>query len=426
MNVLRALTEGEAGRLAEFRESGRTALMIRLVHTECLLELAQLVSADADMASYADTAVEVMEQLLPIQGCSLSIEVDGVPPIRAQRGRPGAGVAVSAPLSMGEHGRGQVAMSVEIPELGPPEFVEAVAEQISAALKMVVETERLRRQAALADTTRLVAALGDDPSGEALESLVAAFSYLPNVVGVSMEIVHPVVGGTVLLNSGLKPEGEWISRSVDGGFIRSAIAWAGEARAADVDVVCDLLDRIGVALTRAEDRRRLLDDAQTDPLTGVANRRRAMQALDMAMALARLNDGILAVAYLDLDRFKVVNDRFGHAAGDDVLVRFAAHLRSSVRRSDTVARMGGEEFLLICPGLDERPGRRLLQAIVDRTPDACAGPLSPEWRQTTSVGLAIHPYAGADPETLLRRADQALYSVKHMGGNGVGCAAPLS
>ena len=429
MSAFRGLAQKEAGQLREFRESEHARLMIKLVQTECLLELAKLSSTGLDMATYTNHVVDVLEQLLPLHSCAVYFDVEGIPPIRAVRGDFVEGVvSVSAPLNFGAQAAqvpavGAVQLSFGLAEVGDPEFATALAEQISTGLSIVVETERLRRDAALAETSQLVAALSDDPTAEALQRLAEAISYLPNVIGVALEIVHPVVGSQVELTAGLRTTQDWTTTSVDGGFIRSAIAWADGALLIDVELVANVIDQIGHALAKADERRRLMKEAETDPLTGVANRRRAMQALEMSLALAKMNDDTLAVVSFDLDKFKQVNDRFGHDAGDDVLVRFASHLRSSVRRSDIVARLGGEEFLLLCPGLDERTGQRILQAIIDNTPDACKSELAPDWRQTASAGLAVYPVAGVEPEQLLRASDRAMYSAKHLGGNAVGYAA---
>ncbi|MDE3203867.1 MAG: GGDEF domain-containing protein [Acidobacteriota bacterium] len=422
MSALRELAQREANQLKAFRESDQAALMIRLVHTECLLELARLSGTGMDMASYAGMVVEVLEQFLPVSSCRVWFEVEGLPAVEAVRAGPGEGPAVAAPLALADHGSGEVVLTLDSPELGPPEFVEAVAEQVSSGLLAVVESERLRRQAALADTARLTTALADDPSPDTLQALVEALAYLPNVVGVALEIVHTALESPFSLAAGLRPEGEWATTTVEGGVIRIAARWSATAPASDRAVLTDVVEQIGKALGKAEDRRRLLEEAHTDPLTGIANRRQAMQALDMAVALARINQDVLTIAWFDLDRFKQVNDQFGHAAGDRVLVQFAAHLRASVRRSDTVARIGGEEFLLICPGLDHHAGEELVQSIVDSTTEACRNDLIADWDQTTSVGLAVHPHSGVEPDQLLRAADVALYAIKNGGGNAVGCA----
>ncbi|MDA8047826.1 MAG: GGDEF domain-containing protein [Actinomycetota bacterium] len=422
MSALRSLAEREATQLRAFRDSDQAALMIRLVHTECLLELARLSGGGMDMASYAGMVVDVIEAFLPVRSCRVRFEVEGLPAIEARRAPAERSQPVGAGLALGGYGTGSIELALDAPELGPPEFVEAVAEQVASGLLTVVETERLRRQAALADTARLTSLLADAPSAETLELLVEALAYLPNVLGVALEIVHSALGAPVSLSAGLRPDGGWENTSVEGGSIRMAARWADTAPAADRNVLTELVEEIAKALGKAEDRRRLLVEAQTDPLTGVANRRQAMQALEMAVALAKINNDVLTVACFDLDKFKQVNDRFGHAAGDQVLVKFAAHLRASVRRSDTVARIGGEEFLLICPGLDEHAGQDLLEEIVGTTPEACRSALATDWAQTTSAGLAVHPVCGSEPDQLLRAADGALYSIKHDGGNAVGCA----
>ncbi|GIU88741.1 MAG: hypothetical protein KatS3mg009_3256 [Acidimicrobiia bacterium] len=146
----------------------------------------------------------------------------------------------------------------------------------------------------------------------------------------------------------------------------------------------------------------LARDAQTDPLTELANRR------TFARALATLRPGD-AVVLVDLDHFKRVNDRFGHAAGDRTLRDLARCLRRAARQVDTVARYGGEEFALVLPEAGAEGARAALRRV--RGDWAQARPAT-----TFSAGIAVHE-AGADPADTLRRADEALYRAKAAGRN---------
>lgn len=420
MNALRRLAEREARQLDEFRGSQQAGLMIRLVHTECLLELARLSGADMDAATYAEMVVQILEQLLPVQHCSLWFELVGLPALAMARGKPCEGNGlVWAELDLGTDGKGAVGLAMQAPDLGPPEFVAAVAEQVTAGLLNVVEAERLRRQAAITDTARLTAALAGDPSLATLQKLVEAVAYLPNVLGVALELEHTLLEAPVAISVGLRAEDEWRTVSAAAGSVRTSVRWSDTSSDTDRSLLADVVDQLVKALDKAEDRRRLLAEARTDPLTGIANRRHAMEALETALAVARANDDSVAIAYFDLDRFKQVNDQFGHAAGDDVLIRFAAHLRSPVRRSDIVARIGGEEFLLVLPGVDELEAHRLLQRIAAGTSAACRSEMAPGWEQTTSVGLALYPDTATQQCDLLEAADTALYDVKRAGGDAI-------
>ncbi len=154
--------------------------------------------------------------------------------------------------------------------------------------------------------------------------------------------------------------------------------------------------------------------AQSDPLTGLANRAVFDDRLRVALARSRRSGSDVAVLYLDLDRFKQVNDTLGHAAGDRVLRHTASRLRACVRKSDTVARRGGDEFVVL---LEDLRDREHAVAVVEKIIEEMRRPLSIDGREvavTTSVGLA-YAHAGVDGESLLKRADQALYEAKAGG-----------
>lgn len=164
--------------------------------------------------------------------------------------------------------------------------------------------------------------------------------------------------------------------------------------------------------------------ADHDPLTGLANRRALERALDMEMERARRDKTALSLVVLDLDDFKAVNDSHGHPAGDAVLVALAGILKSGVRRYDTAARLGGEEFALLLPGIGRtKAGRlvgRILKALEEmafETPDAV------EFSITASAGLAA--YRGTPdmpPARLMELADKALYQAKAAGKNRLNAA----
>jgi two-component system cell cycle response regulator len=163
---------------------------------------------------------------------------------------------------------------------------------------------------------------------------------------------------------------------------------------------------------------RSLELAVTDSLTGLRNRRYAMRHLEGLMRTTGAT-----VMMLDVDRFKSVNDRLGHAAGDAVLRAVAERLRGSVRASDVVARLGGEEFLVIATGVTGDAAvpvaERLREAIAEHPVTTAAGPLP----VTVSIGIADAP-AGTRPERLLERADAALYRAKQNGRNRVELSLP--
>jgi diguanylate cyclase (GGDEF)-like protein len=152
-----------------------------------------------------------------------------------------------------------------------------------------------------------------------------------------------------------------------------------------------------------------------DPLTGLANRRLLLDRLSIALARMARSGRMVAVLYLDLDRFKEVNDTLGHDQGDQLLLRAAARLGELVRDSDTLARLGGDEFVLVA---DDLTGPAEAVAIAQRIVDALKEPFDLPGGARVSVGASVGvavAAAGADPSTLLRHADAAMYQAKDDG-----------
>jgi diguanylate cyclase (GGDEF)-like protein/PAS domain S-box-containing protein len=155
--------------------------------------------------------------------------------------------------------------------------------------------------------------------------------------------------------------------------------------------------------------------AYHDALTGLPNRRLLADCLTKALAQRRRDHRPLAIMFLDLDHFKLVNDTVGHAMGDQMLQRVAERLTSIVREGDTVARLGGDEFTVLLPQVAGVKGacelaRRILER--SRKPLVLAGQ---EFHATTSIGIAMYPQDGEDADTLLRNADTAMYRAKDRG-----------
>lgn len=157
--------------------------------------------------------------------------------------------------------------------------------------------------------------------------------------------------------------------------------------------------------------------ANFDSVTGLPNRLMLMDRLDQALTMARRTHAPLAVLYVDLDRFKEVNDTLGHHMGDQLLRMAAVRMRSCLRESDTVARLGGDEFVVLLPvlggeGLPDRVARDIL-AVLER-------PFMLGLRQASvsaSIGVALYPADADESGTLLKRADQAMYEAKRQGRN---------
>jgi diguanylate cyclase (GGDEF)-like protein len=184
-----------------------------------------------------------------------------------------------------------------------------------------------------------------------------------------------------------------------------------------------LADVASAYLVNAQARANLLaTSAQTqslalhDALTGLPNRILLLERIEHALLSRRRSEKVVAVLFIDLDGFKRVNDRHGHQVGDDLLVAVAERLTAALRPGDTLARLSGDEFILVCENLDEEVQ---IQSIAGRVMDAIGLPFvlgnSIEVDLSASIGIAFAG-TGNDPEQLLHRADVAMYQVKRKGG----------
>lgn len=174
---------------------------------------------------------------------------------------------------------------------------------------------------------------------------------------------------------------------------------------------------IGLNDRLLEAQRVVEEQARTDALTGILNRGALYKALEEEIARAGREGSTLGIGVLDIDHFKLVNDRFGHAAGDAVLCEVVERARSVMRPYDTFGRVGGEEFVTLAPGVDG-PGLRDVLERVRRV--VAAGPVVSAGHTvavTVSLGGAL--WAGEDGDALMARADEALYRAKGGGRNAV-------
>jgi len=209
-----------------------------------------------------------------------------------------------------------------------------------------------------------------------------------------------------------------------------ARALAGEALETTIDLgpaVFDCTMRpqpdgtvLGVAVdvtARRRSEQRLAHLAFHDPLTGLANRRALEEQLTRELARARREGGTVAALYIDLDNFKLVNDSLGHAAGDQVLVEVAKRVRDVTRGGDVLARLGGDELVLLRPGQDNgaKETAKVTAAKVLTALDASLVVEGAEFQVGASIGIALGPRHGADAATLLKHADVAMYEAKRAG-----------
>ena len=180
--------------------------------------------------------------------------------------------------------------------------------------------------------------------------------------------------------------------------------------------VADLLSSIGAQLGQHH-QRTLAEEALKfvsahDALTGLPNRLEFHDQLETALKRARRERGPLAVVFIDLDRFKVLNDSIGHGAGDRFLQDCARRIKESLRQSDTVARIGGDEFVVMLEGMD-RP--QDITAVVQKLLDRLKQPFAFEGREfasSASIGISLYPADGIDATSLVKHADMAMYRAK--------------
>jgi two-component system, cell cycle response regulator len=219
---------------------------------------------------------------------------------------------------------------------------------------------------------------------------------------------------------------------IDGYVAESTIP--REFTAADLETILAFATQAGVAI----DNVLLHQEAQrlslTDPLTGLWNYRYLTIGLGHEIERASRFSRPLALLMLDLDRFKAINDQYGHQVGDAVLIELAGRMRAEVREVDTVARYGGEEFVIVLPETDSVGAARLatrLGTVIRSTPfcvDLAANGHSVEigigLPVSASIGVAVFPEHGATPTRLLRSADDALYAAKDAGRDGWRFAKP--
>ena len=157
--------------------------------------------------------------------------------------------------------------------------------------------------------------------------------------------------------------------------------------------------------------------AYHDILTGLPNRQLLHDRLTQALLHARREGEMLSVMFLDLDRFKTVNDTLGHDVGDKLLCEMANRLKTSIRKGDTVARLGGDEFVLLLPRIKQLDNIVLL---AEKILEALRVPVrigEHELSLTTSIGISIYPKDGDKPDVLIKHADEAMYQAKQKGRN---------
>jgi len=159
--------------------------------------------------------------------------------------------------------------------------------------------------------------------------------------------------------------------------------------------------------------------ATRDPLTGLYNRRSLMDRLEQAITRANRAAGTLALLFLDMDRFKSVNDTLGHDVGDALLIEVAARISGAVRESDVVARLGGDEFVVLMEGLPEYPDAAAVARKIVQANTAPCEIESHVLKTSVSIGISVYPQDGDNVQTLMKHADLAMYHAKQQARGSV-------
>ncbi len=207
---------------------------------------------------------------------------------------------------------------------------------------------------------------------------------------------------------------------VSGEFYGVIELFGREVRARDEDVVritTEISSQIGQFIARKEAESHLTFYANHDTLTGLPNRAMFNQRLTQALARAQRLGTMAAVLFIDLDRFKIINDTLGHDAGDRLLKQLAERLRECLREGDTIGRQGGDEFVVLIEDVSDPPqlagvGQKILETVA--SPYLISGQ---EFHVTASVGISLYPGDGNDQQALLKNADIAMYRAKEQGKN---------
>lgn len=425
MNAAETLGSLQTDALAKLRSGEHSELLVAFLTTSIMLELSKLVDPSLDLDRFATAAVEVLTQYAPIEQIALAVDLDDLPSVLAEVGMPDysaenpvPGGTVS-PIELTQGGSGFLDAHGVPASLQRAGLVEQAAGHLTQGLGRMVEFERLRRSAAAGRAFAAIAGIDENWTDQDLTNVVSSFAALPGARAAGISVSAARLGGPISVTAG-QTGGTRVERSMvidDRTPVDAWIQLSANHTPEHRTKVEELLIAFMAAIERSEQGIRLREEAELDELTRLGNRRVASRSLAVARNLAERTGESIAVLICDLDMFKKVNDTYGHEVGDAVLVAFAQMAVSTVRAFDTVARWGGEEFVVICPNCDEKGATALAERLLANTPDACAMVLPETHRQTVSIGIASYPRHAANPEALVRAADQALYAAKNGGRN---------
>src|SRR4051812_31260357 len=301
---------------------------------------------------------------------------------------------------------GEMSWGIVETEAGP--LLLAIGRDMTAHREAMARLQRQARPQAA------VAALGEralsgvdvaDLAAEAVERMRETLS-----------LEHVAVRGEGELLASWGSDGEAANgfEIASGGRVFGEISVVGELRDDEEHFLRGIANVLATALGRLRGEERMRHDALHDPLTGLANRALCRERLSHALARAYRGPGAACVLFIDLDGFKSINDLYGHAAGDALLIALGRRLVTTVRPADTVARLGGDEFVVVCEDIDQHTaialGHRLTEAIHE--PLEIEGI---EHRLSASIGIALGMAGRRDPDSLLADADAAAYRAKAEG-----------
>jgi diguanylate cyclase (GGDEF)-like protein len=316
------------------------------------------------------------------------------------------------------------------------ELMEQLAMEASFALDgLHREAERRRQASVLADQNRVLNLIASGAELKAILTTLAEFIEVQSEGGLC-SLVAQNAGGTgvcVGLSPSMPPG---FDRTVTGtrlqlvserpivgsndqllGMLSLYKRPDAELRQPNSQLIGICANLAGIAIESCQAAERIRHLAHHDDLTGLPNRLLFNYQLPKALARAQRDGTSVGVLFLDLDRFKIINDTLGHDAGDMVLRQIAGHLRSCVRETDTLARVGGDEFTVL---VEQLADTQYLGTVAEKLLTAMASPLAiggNVYQLSGSIGIAVYPEDGADGASLLKNADIAMYGAKASGRN---------